>query len=64
MSFAIATLLKPFVALLVIGLFAAPVKKLVERRMKPGKWKRLLLWELDPEKAGRNTGNRPLNRRT
>jgi len=54
MSFAIASLLKPFVALLFIWLFASPVKRLVERRMKPGKLKRFLLWELDPEKAGRS----------
>jgi hypothetical protein len=63
MSFAIASLLKPFVALLVIGLFAAPVKRLVQRRMKPGKLKRLLLWELDPEKAGRTTGKKTLDGR-
>lgn len=54
MSFAIASFLKPFVALLVIGLLAAPVKRLVQRRMKPGKLKRFLLLELDPEKARRH----------
>lgn len=64
MSFAIASFLKPFVALLVIGLFAAPVKRLVQRRMKPGRLKRLLLWELDPEKSGRDPGKRSLHRGT
>jgi hypothetical protein len=56
MSFAIASLLKPFAALLVIWLFASPVKRLVQRRMKPGRLKRLLLLELDPEKPARRRG--------
>ena len=56
MSFAIASLLKPFAALLVIWLFASPVKRLVQRRMKPGKLKRLLLLELDPQKPTRRSG--------
>lgn len=63
MSFAIATLLKPFVAFLFIALFASPVKRLVQRRMRPGKLKRFLLWELDPEKAGRRPGKQPLDGR-
>lgn len=63
MSFALASLLKPFVALLVIGLLAAPVKRLVQRRMKPGKLKRFLLWELDPEKSARSAGQKTLDRR-
>lgn len=62
MSFAIASLLKPFVALLFIALFAAPVKRLVQRRMKPGRLKRLLLWELDPEKPRRSAGQDSLDR--
>jgi len=62
-SFAIASFLKPFFSLFLIVVFAAPVKRLVERRMKPGKLKRLLLWELDPEKSGRSSGHHPLNGR-
>jgi predicted PurR-regulated permease PerM len=46
MSFAIASFLKPFVAVLVIALVAAPIKGLVQRRMKDGRLKRLLLLEL------------------
>lgn len=63
MSFAIASLLKPLIALLVIALFAAPVKRLVQRRMKPGRLKRFLLWELDPEKTSRGSGKQFLRGR-
>lgn len=61
-SFAIASFLKPFFALFVIAVFCAPVKRLVQRRMKPGRLKRLLLLELDPEKSSRNAGKHPLSR--
>jgi len=40
-------LLAPFAALLLVFLFARPVKKLVERRMKDGRLKRLLLLRWD-----------------
>lgn len=62
MVFAIATILKPFAALLMILLFAAPGKRLVQRYMKDGKLKRFLLWEMDREKARRDAGEHPLNR--
>jgi hypothetical protein len=62
-SFLIASFLKPLAALLVIMLFAAPVKRLVQRRLKPGRLKRLLLWELDPEKARSSTRQQTLGGR-
>jgi hypothetical protein len=41
-AFSIA--LRPFIALLLIVLFAAPIKRLVQRKMKDGKLKRFLLF--------------------
>ena len=46
MSIAIAAFLRPFAALLVIGLIAAPIKYYVDRHMKNGKLKRFLLWKI------------------
>jgi hypothetical protein len=42
-DFAIALLLKPFVALAILAGICLPVRLLIERRMKEGRLKRLLL---------------------
>jgi 4-amino-4-deoxy-L-arabinose transferase-like glycosyltransferase len=45
-SFALAMLLKPFVALAVFFLLAVLVRRPLERRMKDGRLKRILLKRL------------------
>ncbi len=42
----IANLLKPFGALILFGLIALPVRLLVQKHMKEGKFKRFLLTPL------------------
>lgn len=42
----LALLIKPFVALVVFGLIALPIRLLVQNRLKDSRLKRLLLWEL------------------
>jgi hypothetical protein len=39
----IALLIKPFVALIVFGLICLPIRILVEKKLKDGKLKKLLL---------------------
>ena len=43
MTFIIAAMLRPFVALLLIALIARPIRQTVERRMIEGKMKSILL---------------------
>ena len=43
MAWVLAVLLRPIAALIVFGLICLPVRLLVQKRMKPGRLKSLLL---------------------
>ena len=49
----LAVVLKPFAALVLFGLIALPCRLLVQRYMRDGKLKRLLLTPLDRKQAAR-----------
>lgn len=50
MSFALAMLIKPLVALFLFGCCALPGRIAVQKWMKPGKLKTLLLTDIGPKK--------------